>query len=119
MTEPIDLRELEAKLERGSHGGKQMAKLSSAESRWILERIRRDNWRACNPPGAGQTVTIERLHAELRRCDSNLVDAGGECLFCNAIQGEACRLPDPRKNPRTEAGPTVKHMKDGSFRWND
>lgn len=28
-----------------------------------------------------------------RRCDSNLVDAGGNCIACNAIQGEACHAP--------------------------
>lgn len=30
-----ELETLRAKLERGSHGGKQMAKLSSAEARWL------------------------------------------------------------------------------------
>jgi hypothetical protein len=28
-----------------------------------------------------------------RRCDSDLCDAGGNCIACNAIQGEACRKP--------------------------
>lgn len=29
-----------------------------------------------------------------RRCDSNLVDAGGNCIACGAIQGEACQQPE-------------------------
>lgn len=29
-----------------------------------------------------------------RRCDSNLCGAGGECIACGAIQGEACRKPE-------------------------
>lgn len=28
---------------------------------------------------------------EPRRCDTNLVGAAGECLACNAEQGESCR----------------------------
>jgi hypothetical protein len=29
-----------------------------------------------------------------RRCDTNLCDAGGNCIACNAIQGEACQHPE-------------------------
>lgn len=29
-----------------------------------------------------------------RRCDSGLVDTGGECIACDAIQGEACQRPE-------------------------
>lgn len=43
---------------------------------------------------ADRRLGIERAQAmQLRRCDSNLVDAAGECLACGAIQGEACRKP--------------------------
>lgn len=28
-----------------------------------------------------------------RRCDSNFCGAGGDCIACGAIQGEACQAP--------------------------
>lgn len=28
-----------------------------------------------------------------RRCETNEVDAGGECEHCGAVSGEACRKP--------------------------
>jgi len=37
-----------------------------------------------------------------RRCDSNLVGGAGECIACDADQGEACRKPESRKNSRSD-----------------
>ncbi|MET4342003.1 hypothetical protein [Bradyrhizobium sp. RT9a] len=33
-----------------------------------------------------------------RRCDTDLCDAGGDCIACDAVQGEACQAP--RKGPQ-------------------
>lgn len=36
-----------------------------------------------------------------RRCDTNLVGAGGECTACQADQGETCRSPALTGKERT------------------
>ncbi|TIO63050.1 MAG: DUF4031 domain-containing protein [Mesorhizobium sp.] len=39
---------------------------------------------------------IRARRSEPRRCDTNLVGGAGECLACDADQGEACRAKEVR-----------------------
>jgi hypothetical protein len=57
------------------------------EGRAAIERVMKwedDSWRSLG------------LEVRPRRCNTNYVGLYGECLACNADQGEACLSPQPR-----------------------